>query len=157
MNRHAKYRCDQCARGYRWPETLRRHKRYECGKEPMFPCPVSDSRRAALESQMLRYSGGGGGNVCDACGRVYRWSTGLSRHKRLECGKEARCQCPFCDYRAKQKVNLFAHIRRKHGHQYQYHAKHLQITPPLIKFTEQRSFTALREQLEIKVYPSVPK
>lgn len=62
---------------------------------------------------MMQYSGGGG-NICDTCGRGYRWSTGLSRHKRLECGKEAQFQCPHCTYRAKQKVNLFAHIRRKH-------------------------------------------
>lgn len=70
-------------------------------------------RKEELERRMMQYSGGGG-NICDTCGRGYRWSTGLSRHKRLECGKEAQFQCPHCTYRAKQKVNLFAHIRRKH-------------------------------------------
>lgn len=73
---------------------------------------LSVARREELEARMMRYSGG---NVCDTCGRVYRWATGLSRHKRLECGKEAKFCCPYCDYRAKQKVNLFAHIRRKHS------------------------------------------
>lgn len=71
------------------------------------------ARKEELERRMMQYSGGGG-NICDTCGRGYRWSTGLSRHKRLECGKEAQFQCPHCTYRAKQKVNLFAHIRRKH-------------------------------------------
>lgn len=71
------------------------------------------ARKEELERRIMQYSGGGG-NICDTCGRGYRWSTGLSRHKRLECGKEAQFQCPHCTYRAKQKVNLFAHIRRKH-------------------------------------------
>lgn len=52
---------------------------------------------------------------CDKCGRGYRWATGLSQHKRVECGKEALFQCTLCQYKAKQKVNLMSHIKRKHG------------------------------------------
>lgn len=51
---------------------------------------------------------------CPNCGRLYSRTDSLSRHLRLECGKEPRFQCPFCLYRAKQKVNLKSHIARKH-------------------------------------------
>lgn len=113
----------------------------------------------------MRYSGGGGGNVCDTCGRVYRWSTGLSRHKRLECGKEAQFHCPYCDYRAKQKVNLFAHIRRKHNPQVPltFVSRPLPQMFPTIRSQLARMMStddplkALRDQIEIGIHPTVPK
>lgn len=53
-------------------------------------------------------------HICDVCGRGYRWSTGLAQHKRVECGKEANFKCSYCSYKAKQKVNLTSHIKRRH-------------------------------------------
>ncbi|KAF2892746.1 hypothetical protein ILUMI_13430, partial [Ignelater luminosus] len=32
--------CDGCGRIYMYPTSLYSHRKYECGKEPQFPCPV---------------------------------------------------------------------------------------------------------------------
>lgn len=53
-------------------------------------------------------------NNCPNCGRIYLRTDSLSRHLRLECGKEPMFQCVYCSYRAKQKVNLKSHVARKH-------------------------------------------
>ncbi|XP_073978142.1 longitudinals lacking protein, isoforms A/B/D/L-like isoform X2 [Rhodnius prolixus] len=34
-----RFKCDICLRGYKYKESLLRHKRYECGKQPTIPCP----------------------------------------------------------------------------------------------------------------------
>ncbi|KAL1129432.1 hypothetical protein AAG570_013958 [Ranatra chinensis] len=41
--------------------------------------------------------------ICPQCGRRYRWKQTLSRHLRLECGKEPTFQCPHCPHKAKRK------------------------------------------------------
>ena len=52
---------------------------------------------------------------CNLCGKVYLIYRSLWRHKRYECGKPAMFQCPFCQYRAKQKIHLVKHIANLHG------------------------------------------
>lgn len=34
------YKCDTCGRSYKYPHTLRSHKKFECGKAPQFACTV---------------------------------------------------------------------------------------------------------------------
>lgn len=52
---------------------------------------------------------------CKFCGKKYRWKSTKRRHEQLECGgKEPRFQCHMCSYKAKQKGNLFVHIRKHH-------------------------------------------
>lgn len=51
---------------------------------------------------------------CDKCFKCYRYSPGLMRHKKYECGKEPQFECPHCHYKAKQKENLKAHLARRH-------------------------------------------
>ncbi|CAG2053055.1 unnamed protein product [Timema podura] len=42
---------------------------------------------------------------CSDCGKRYRWKSTLNRHQHVECGgKEPAEQCPYCSYKAKQKV-----------------------------------------------------
>lgn len=54
-------------------------------------------------------------HVCRHCGKKYRWKSTLRRHENVECGgKEASHQCPYCQYRAKQKGNLGVHVRKHH-------------------------------------------
>lgn len=53
--------------------------------------------------------------ICPSCGKGYKWEQTLSRHLRFECGKEAMFCCPFCPQKCKQKGNLLAHIRNRHG------------------------------------------
>lgn len=52
---------------------------------------------------------------CRHCGKRYRWKSTLRRHESVECGgKEACHQCPYCNYKAKQRGNLGVHIRKHH-------------------------------------------
>lgn len=50
------------------------------------------------------------------CGRTYKYSHSLRRHKRYECGKSPGFQCyiPGCSYVSKRKDNLKAHVRCQH-------------------------------------------
>ncbi|KAG8259356.1 hypothetical protein J6590_014824 [Homalodisca vitripennis] len=52
---------------------------------------------------------------CDGCSRSYNHRKSLSRHQRLECGKEAQFSCPFCPYRAKQPNNVKLHMYNQHS------------------------------------------
>lgn len=53
---------------------------------------------------------------CRHCGKRYRWKSTLRRHENVECGgKEACHQCPYCNYKAKQRGNLGVHIRKHHN------------------------------------------
>ncbi|XP_049779186.1 zinc finger protein 221-like [Schistocerca cancellata] len=38
------YRCDVCGKRYNWPESLRRHQKFECGKEPQYFCSLCPYR-----------------------------------------------------------------------------------------------------------------
>ncbi|XP_055837246.1 longitudinals lacking protein, isoforms A/B/D/L isoform X3 [Episyrphus balteatus] len=58
--------------------------------------------------------GGGGGHPCPECGRVYKLKSSLRNHQKWECGKEPQFQCPFCVYRAKQKMHIGRHMERMH-------------------------------------------
>ncbi|KAF7272318.1 hypothetical protein GWI33_014867 [Rhynchophorus ferrugineus] len=53
-------------------------------------------------------------HVCPACSREYKLKSSLRNHRRWECGKEPQFQCPFCTYKAKQKMHVNRHIERMH-------------------------------------------
>lgn len=63
-----------------------------------------------------------GGNVtgcvdaftCPDCGRMYKLKSSLRNHQKWECGKEPQFQCPYCVYRAKQKMHIGRHMERMH-------------------------------------------
>ena len=59
-------------------------------------------------------SGNGAGHPCPECGRVYKLKSSLRNHQKWECGKEPQFQCPFCVYRAKQKMHIGRHMERMH-------------------------------------------
>ncbi|KAG5331166.1 LOLA3 protein, partial [Acromyrmex charruanus] len=46
---------------------------------------------------------------CDTCNRQYRRIISLQRHKRLECGKEAKFECMMCHAKFKHKHSLLRH------------------------------------------------
>ncbi|KAK7573646.1 hypothetical protein V9T40_010837 [Parthenolecanium corni] len=43
---------------------------------------------------------------CPRCHNSYRWKKNLTRHLKLECGKEPTLQCPLCPLRTKHKSSL---------------------------------------------------
>lgn len=51
---------------------------------------------------------------CPDCGRMYKLKSSLRNHQKWECGKEPQFQCPFCVYRAKQKMHIGRHMERMH-------------------------------------------
>lgn len=56
----------------------------------------------------------GGGHPCPDCGRLYKLKSSLRNHQKWECGKEPQFKCPFCVYRAKQKMHIGRHMERMH-------------------------------------------
>lgn len=38
----------------------------------------------------------------------------MRNHQKWECGKDPQFQCPFCVYRAKQKMHIGRHMERMH-------------------------------------------
>lgn len=53
--------------------------------------------------------------ACRHCGKEYRWKSTLRRHENVECGGKAPSyECPYCDYKAKQRGNLGVHVRKHH-------------------------------------------
>lgn len=58
--------------------------------------------------------GGRGDYPCPECGRMYKLKSSLRNHQKWECGKEPQFQCPFCAYKAKQKMHIGRHLERMH-------------------------------------------
>ncbi|XP_025159646.1 zinc finger protein 93-like [Harpegnathos saltator] len=48
--------------------------------------------------------------ACNRCGKTYKATTSLSRHKRLECGVMPCEVCPLCGRRFKHRFVLNAHV-----------------------------------------------
>ncbi|CAG9818621.1 unnamed protein product [Phaedon cochleariae] len=53
--------------------------------------------------------------ICGDCGRSYKVRSSLFNHRKWECGKEPRFKCPYCTYKAKQKVHMIRHLRKTHN------------------------------------------
>lgn len=51
---------------------------------------------------------------CPHCLRTYSMEKNMRRHMKLECGKQATQQCPFCPHKTKRKDQLKKHIQVKH-------------------------------------------
>lgn len=56
----------------------------------------------------------GQGFSCPECGRFYKLKSSLRNHQKWECGKEPQFSCPFCVYKAKQKMHINRHLERMH-------------------------------------------
>ncbi|KAG8259359.1 hypothetical protein J6590_014827 [Homalodisca vitripennis] len=111
--------CGDCGRNYKRKDHLVRHQRYECGKEPQFPCKYCEYRaKRASHLQRHMVNRHVGYMLCDDCGRVYKYKGTLTFHKRYECGKDPQFQCFVCPFRSKRRSNLHAHIACRHAKMY---------------------------------------
>lgn len=88
---------------------------------PDVVCSPSDtSSNGANANNSSNNSGNGsnaqqeGGFACPDCGRMYKLKSSLRNHQKWECGKEPQFQCPYCVYRAKQKMHIGRHMERMH-------------------------------------------
>ncbi|KAJ3635647.1 hypothetical protein MTP99_008539 [Tenebrio molitor] len=55
------YTCPKCLRAYKHSQSLHRHKKFECGKEPLFRCTVPDCQfvskvKCNLKQHLFRHS-----------------------------------------------------------------------------------------------------
>ncbi|XP_017783481.1 PREDICTED: zinc finger protein 425-like [Nicrophorus vespilloides] len=94
MMRDNYYLCPQCPKFYLRKNTIKRHLRYECGKQPQF-----------------RFSGG---VRCPKCDRTYKWHKTMKRHLTYECGILPKFVCKFCSKAFYQKYALKTHLRGFH-------------------------------------------
>ncbi len=84
--------------------------------------PMDSRSRGEGQSQSPNGSSSGNGNngmgsggfTCPDCGRMYKLKSSLRNHQKWECGKEPQFQCPYCVYRAKQKMHIGRHMERMH-------------------------------------------
>lgn len=55
------------------------------------------------------------GYQCPQCSRIYTARRNLVRHLNLECGKEPKFKCPYCQYRNHRRNELKKHMKNRHG------------------------------------------
>ncbi|CAG9818620.1 unnamed protein product [Phaedon cochleariae] len=68
--------------------------------------------RASRDEPLQEVSGGG--FTCGECRRSYKLKSSLRNHRKWECGKEPQFKCPYCNYKAKQKMHMARHLERMH-------------------------------------------
>lgn len=76
--------------------------------------PVADKKISMSPNKSLLSPENGQGHTCADCGRLYKLKSSLRNHQKWECGKDPQFQCPFCVYRAKQKMHIGRHMERMH-------------------------------------------
>lgn len=55
-----------------------------------------------------------GRHVCEDCGKMYKHTQSLWKHRRFECGKEPSFFCPYCPHRCKRAAHLRRHVSNVH-------------------------------------------
>lgn len=51
---------------------------------------------------------------CDDCGRTYKYSSGLWKHKKYDCNKRPQFACSYCPKSFTRKESLLLHSRSVH-------------------------------------------
>ncbi|XP_033231838.1 zinc finger protein 809-like [Belonocnema kinseyi] len=119
-----KYKCEQCARCYKWKKHLNYHIKYECGVRLPFICKFCGNlykRKNSMNAHIRRVhhkinlKKSGLIHKCDECSRSYNWQSGLCRHKRAEHAPLfTQFTCNSCGFKTKRKGRLSAHISLRH-------------------------------------------
>ncbi|KAL3275232.1 hypothetical protein HHI36_020001, partial [Cryptolaemus montrouzieri] len=88
-------------------------------KAPLLPTPKKPSSKKNVPVLEQRYpespcNSSQSPIMCPVCGRSYKLKSSLRNHMKWECGKEPQFLCPYCSYKAKQKMHVTRHIERMH-------------------------------------------
>lgn len=67
-----------------------------------------------VQTVMIPKEAQGDKYVCPKCDKVYNARRNLVRHINLECGKEPKYNCMYCDYKNYRRNEINKHIRKKH-------------------------------------------
>lgn len=92
----------------RWPAHLTVPMMLLHESMKMKPTVPYTTKSGALSVQLAT------GFECPACGRLYKLKSSLRNHQKWECGKEPQFKCPYCVYKAKQKMHIARHMERMH-------------------------------------------
>ncbi|CAG9760676.1 unnamed protein product [Ceutorhynchus assimilis] len=95
-------------------ENLKKSIFQRVGVTPPASLDLSITPAPKLNRQLLIQHHESGGFVCGDCGRTYKLKSSLRNHQKWECGKEPQFQCPYCIYKAKQKMHMARHMERMH-------------------------------------------
>ncbi|KAK9502421.1 hypothetical protein O3M35_011203 [Rhynocoris fuscipes] len=116
-----KFSCDRCGRSYVHVQSLYKHRRFECGKEPQFQCPHCPykakqkiSLKAHLAAKHIVFPVNR--HQC-SCGKAYKYREGLYNHQRYECGKDPQFPCPKCSYKSYHKGKTYKYREGLYNHQ----------------------------------------
>ncbi|KAL1128846.1 hypothetical protein AAG570_013380 [Ranatra chinensis] len=115
--------CSACGNSYKNSTQLCRHRKWECGKEPMFQCTQCVKKfhhRHGLKQHIRLHLAKNSKQIpsmefcCDKCGKGYKLKSSLNNHTKWECGKEPVFACTMCFVKFNHKGNLKKHILTKH-------------------------------------------
>ncbi|XP_018332838.1 longitudinals lacking protein, isoforms A/B/D/L isoform X2 [Agrilus planipennis] len=96
-------------------ETLRKTMLQSVGRSSLDLTITPASKSPRNVNRLASEQGGGvGGFDCPDCGRTYKLKSSLRNHQKWECGKEPQFKCPYCIYKAKQKMHMARHMERMH-------------------------------------------
>uniref|UniRef100_A0A1B0CV31 C2H2-type domain-containing protein n=1 Tax=Lutzomyia longipalpis TaxID=7200 RepID=A0A1B0CV31_LUTLO len=129
-----RYPCPQCGTRFTLSKNMKRHYRYECGKEPQYQCsycavkfkrnnqlqdfgPSGDRVYVlASETHLNEISGHDRmyQHTCPRCQKMYTYKKNLQRHLKFECGVEPMEQCRLCSYVTRYRHSLKSHMNLKH-------------------------------------------
>ncbi|KAJ1529453.1 hypothetical protein ONE63_006230 [Megalurothrips usitatus] len=123
------FSCPACGKTYRHHPSLWKHRKFECGREPQFQCPLCPHRAKRKHHLVYHLQARGAGGAygrlapigpgppfsCPRCGRQYQYSTSVRNHLRLECGQEPQFPCTMCPYRGRRKHHRDNHMISIHN------------------------------------------
>ncbi|XP_066584848.1 gastrula zinc finger protein XlCGF57.1-like [Prorops nasuta] len=106
--------CFQCGKRYIWKDSLLKHLRVECGKDPTFECPICENT-STIEKNITSLSTVAFAYViCKDCGtRFFNRSRFLTHIQ--DCPRDRKFICQICTKQFKRKYNFQRHLRFVHN------------------------------------------
>ncbi|XP_033231755.1 GDNF-inducible zinc finger protein 1-like [Belonocnema kinseyi] len=119
------YKCEKCAKTYKWKRSLTAHQKFGCDVVPKFKCKLCEKRfkrqydlnnHVHRMHQKTNSKKSNFRHTCDKCFQSYCSVTALSRHRRLShAAVIPQFFCDICGIKMNRKSNLVAHIATRHS------------------------------------------